>query len=80
MKVVTLDIKAIRKGEVILRKPATISLTETTTVADVKANVQNELKFNFEKEKEEFFYMSKELKDTDIVPYMSGNEYIIRYK
>lgn len=82
MKVVNLDIKVVKKGQdqLLSRKSVVIKPTETTTVADIKASVQDQIKFNLEKEKEEFFYMSKELKDTDIVKNMSGNEYIITYK
>ena len=82
MKVINLDIKIGKKGQdqLLSRKSVIIKPTETTTVADIKASVQDQLNFPFEKEKEEFFYMSKELKDTDIVPNMSGNEYIVTYK
>lgn len=82
MKVVNLDIKMLKKGDPQFsqRKSVIIKPTETTTVADIKNSVKDEIKFPFEKEKEEFFYMSKELKDTDIVPNMSGNEYIITFK
>lgn len=82
MKVVNLDIKVVKKGQdqLLSRKSVVIKPTETTTVADIKASVQDQIKFNLEKEKEEFFYMSKELKDTDIVKNMSGNEYIVTYK
>jgi hypothetical protein len=82
MKIVNLDIKVVKKGQdqLLSRKSVAIKPTETTTVADIKASVQDQLKFPFEKEKEEFFYMSKELKDTDIVKNMSGNEYIVTYK
>ena len=82
MKVVNLDIKMLKKSDTQFsqRKSVVIKPTETTTVADIKNIVKDEIKFPFEKEKEEFFYMSKELKDTDIVPNMSGNEYIITFK
>lgn len=82
MKVVNLDIKMLKKSDTQFsqRKSVVIKPTETTTVADIKNAVKDEIKFSFEKEKEEFFYMSKELKDTDIVPSMSGNEYIITFK
>jgi hypothetical protein len=82
MKVVNLDIKIGKKGQdqLLSRKSVVIKPTETTTVADIKASVQDQLNFPFEKEKEEFFYMSKQLKDTDIVKNMSGNEYIVTYK
>jgi hypothetical protein len=82
MKVVNLDIKMLKKNDnqFSQRKSVIIKPTETTTVADIKNAVKDEIKFPFEKEKEEFFYMSKELKDTDIVPSMSGNEYIITFK
>lgn len=83
MKVVNLDIKAIKKGlgGFLFRKSIIISPTETTTVNDIKNLVKDE--FNvipYEKDKEEFYYMSKKLNDTDIVPNMSGNEYIVIYK
>lgn len=82
MKVVNLDIKMLKKSDSQFsqRKSVVIKPTETTTVDDIKNAVKDEIKFPFEKEKEEFFYMSKELKDTDIVPNMSGNEYIITFK
>lgn len=80
MKVVNLDIKVYKKDQMLMRKSVVIKPTETTTVADIKNIVKDELNFPFEKEKEEFYYMSKELKDTDIVPNMSGNEYIVTYK
>ena len=82
MKIVNLDIKIGKKGrsQLLSRKSVEIKPTETTTVADIKNAVKDEINFPFEKEKEEFFYMSKELKDTDIVPNMSGNEYIITFK
>jgi hypothetical protein len=62
------------------RRSVIINPTETTTVADIKNAVKDEINLPFEKEKEEFWYMSKELKDTDIVPNMSGNEYIVTFK
>lgn len=82
MKVVNLDIKMLKKNDnqFSQRKSVVIKPTETTTVDDIKNAVKDEIKFPFEKEKEEFFYMSKELKDTDIVPSMSGNEYIVTFK
>lgn len=82
MKIVNLDIKIGKKGrsQLLSRKSVPIKPTETTTVADIKNAVKDEINFPFEKEKEEFFYMSKELKDTDIVPNMSGNEYIVTFK
>ena len=80
MKSVNLDIKSFRKGNLFFRKSVRIETTETTTVTDIKNSVQYVLKFPYEKEKEEFFYMSTELKDMDIVPSMSGNEYIVFYK
>lgn len=82
MKIVNLDIKIGKKGQsqLLSRKSVVIKPTETTTVADIKNAVKDEINFPFEKEKEEFYYMSKKLKDTDIVPNMSGNEYIITFK
>ena len=82
MKIVNLDIKMLKKSDrgFSRRKSVIINPTETTTVADIKNAVKDEINLPFEKEKEEFWYMSKELKDTDIVPNMSGNEYIVIFK
>jgi hypothetical protein len=82
MKVVNLDIKMLKKSDrgFSKRKSVIINPTETTTVADIKNAVKDEINLPFEKEKEEFWYMSKELKDTDVVPNMSGNEYIVTFK
>jgi hypothetical protein len=82
MKIVNLDIKMLKKSDrgFSKRKSVIINPTETTTVADIKNAVKDEINLPFEKEKEEFWYMSKELKDTDIVPNMSGNEYIVIFK
>ena len=82
MKVVNLDIKMLKKSDrgFSRRRSVIINPTETTTVADIKNAVKDEINLPFEKEKEEFWYMSKELKDTDIVPNMSGNEYIVTFK
>jgi len=82
MKIVNLDIKMLKKSDrgFSKRKSVIINPTEATTVADIKNAVKDEINLPFEKEKEEFWYMSKELKDTDIVPNMSGNEYIVTFK
>ena len=82
MKIVNLDIKMLKKSDrgFSRRMSVIINPTETTTVADIKNAVKDEINLPFEKEKEEFWYMSKELKDTDIVPNMSGNEYIVIFK
>jgi hypothetical protein len=82
MKIVNLDIKMLKKSDrgFSRRRSVIINPTETTTVADIKNAVKDEINLPFEKEKEEFWYMSKELKDTDVVPNMSGNEYVITFK
>lgn len=82
MSILNLDIKIGKKGkdQLLSRLSKSIQVTETTTVAQVKEMVKDEFNFPFEKESEQFNYMSKELKDTDIVPNKSGNEYIVTYK
>jgi hypothetical protein len=83
MKKVNLDIKMFKKSDkgFSQRKSVTIQPTETTTVAEIKNVAKGKLNYPFEIESEEFWYMDKQLKnDTDIVPNMSGNEYIITFK
>jgi hypothetical protein len=83
MKVVNLSIKMLKKSDKNFsqKRNVVIKPTETTTVVDIKNSVKDQLGFPFEIESEEFWYMSRQLKnDTDIVPNMSGNEYIITFK
>jgi len=78
----TLDVNTIviKDGQKIKRVPKSFSTNDVLTVEHIKSVIKGELKFPFEVVKEEFYYMSKELKDTDTAPFKSGNEFILTIK
>ena len=78
----TLDISAIvnKNGQKIKRITKSFNTDEPLTVGYIKGVFKGELVFPFEVVKEEFYYMSKELKDTDTAPFKSGNEFILTIK
>jgi len=78
----TLDVNTIVKkdGQKIKRVTKSFITDESLTVEHIKGVIKGELGFPFEMVKEEFYYMSKELKDTDVAPFKSGNEYILTIK
>ena len=78
----TLDVNTIVKkdGQKIKRVLKSFITVESLTVEHIKGVIKGELGFPFEMVKEEFYYMSKELKDTDIAQFKSGNEFILTIK
>lgn len=78
----TLDVNTIVKkdGQKIKRISKSFITDESMTVEHIKGVIKGELGFPFEVVKEEFYYMSKELKDTDIALFKSGNEFILTIK
>ncbi len=82
----TLDVNTIVKkdGQKIKRVSKSFITNESMTVEHIKGVIKGvikgELGFPFEVVKEEFYYMSKELKDTDTAPFKSGNEFILTIK
>ncbi len=78
----TLDVNTIVKkdGQKIKRTSKSFNANEPLTVEHIKGVIKGELGFPFEIVKEEFYYMSKELTDTDMAPFKSGNEFILTIK
>ena len=78
----TLDVSAIvnKDGHKVKRISKSFNSDEPLTVEHIKGVIKGELGFPFEIVKEEFYYMSKELKDTDTAPFKSGNEFILTIK
>ena len=78
----TLDVNTIVKkdGQKIKRTSKSFNTNEPLTVEHIKGVIKGELGFPFEVVKEEFYYMSKELTDTDMAPFKSGNEFILTIK
>lgn len=78
----TLDVNTIVKkdGQKIKRILKSFITDESMTVEHIKGVIKSELGFPFEVVKEEFYYMSKELKDTDIAQFKTGNKFILTIK
>lgn len=80
MKILDVNTIVIKDGKKFKRVSNSFNTDEPLTVEHIKGVIKGELGFPFEVVKEEFYYMSNELKDTDIAPFKSGNEFILRIK
>lgn len=80
MKTLDIEVTINRNTQKIKRIVKSFNTDEPLVVEHIKNVIKGELSFQFEVVKEEFWYMSKELKDTDTAPFKSGNEYIITIK
>lgn len=80
MKTLDIEVTINRNTQKIKRIVKSFNTDEPLTVEHIKGTIKGELGFPFEIVKEEFYYMSKELKDTDTAPFKSGNEFILTIK
>lgn len=80
MKILDVNTIVIKDGKKFKRVPKSFNTDEPLTVEDIKGVIKGELGFPFEVVKEQFYYMSTELKDTDTAPFKSGNEFILTIK
>jgi hypothetical protein len=78
----TLDVNTIvtKNGHKIKTISKTFNVDQPLTVEHIKGMIKGELRYSFEVVKEEFYYMSNELKDTDTVPIKSGNKFYLTIK
>ena len=78
-----LDVNTIvfnKNGKKIKKISKSFNTDEPLTVEHIKGVIKGELGFPFEVEKEQFYYMSNELNDTDTAPFKSGNKFILTIK
>lgn len=80
MKLLSIDVKIIKNNQSYKRFKKSFNTNDSLSVESVKGTIKNEIDFPHEIVKEEFYYMSKELKDSDVVPFLSGNEFILTIK
>lgn len=80
MKLLNIDVKIIKNNQSYKRFKKSFNTNDSLSVESVKGTIKNEIDFPHEIIKEEFYYMSKELKDSDVVPFLSGNEFILTIK
>jgi hypothetical protein len=80
MKILDVNTIVKKDGHKIKRVSKSFYGDQPLTVEYVKRVIKEDLGFPFEVVKEEFYYMSKELKETDGVPFKSGNEFILTIK
>ena len=78
----TLDVNTIvtKNGHKIKTISKTFIVDEPLTVEHIKGVIKGELGFPSEVVKEEFYYMSNELKDNDTAPIKSGNKFYLTIK
>lgn len=80
MKILDVNTIVYKNGHKIKRVSKSFNSDEPLVVEHIKNVIKNELGFPFEVVKEEFYYMSNKLENTDTAPFKSGNEYIITIK
>ncbi len=80
MKILDVDVNIIKNKERVRRFQKTFNTNEPITDEHVKKVIKDELKLPFEIVKEEFYYMSDELKNEDVLPFLSGNEFVLHIK
>ncbi len=80
MKTLNVDVNIIKNKQKVKRFQKTFNTNDPLTVEHVKNVIKGGLGFPFEIVKEEFYYMSDELKNEDVLPFLSGNEFILKIK
>jgi hypothetical protein len=80
MKTLNVDVNIIKNKQKVKRFQKTFNTNDSLTVEHVKNVVKEGLGFPFEIVKEEFYYMSDELKNEDVLPFLSGNKFILKIK
>lgn len=80
MKTLDIEVVIVKDNKKIKRQTKTFNVDESLNVSHVKDIFKNELNFPFEIVKEEFYYMSSELKDADTLPIKSGNKFYLIIK
>lgn len=78
----TLDVNTIvtKDGHKIKKISKTFKVDGPLTIEYIKGEIKKELNFPFEVVKEEFYYMSKELKEGETAPIKSGNKFYLTIK
>jgi hypothetical protein len=80
MKILDVNTIVKKDGQKIKRISKSFNTDEPLTVEHIKGVIKGEVGFPFEVVKEEFYYMSNELNDTDTAPFKSGNKFILTIK
>ncbi len=80
MKIFDVNTIVTKNGQKIKTVLKTFKTDEPLTVEHIKGVIKGELGFPFEVVKEEFYYMSNELKDTDTAPIKTGNKFYLTIK
>jgi hypothetical protein len=80
MKSFNLEVLIVKNEEKIKRYRKTFNVDEPLTIENIKSAVKEEIKFPHEIVKEQFFYMSSELKEGETAPIKSGNQFILTIK
>ena len=80
MKIFDVNTIITKNGHKIKTVLKTFKTDEPLTVEHIKGVIKSEFGFPFEVVKEEFYYMSNELKDTDTAPIKTGNKFYLTIK
>jgi hypothetical protein len=80
MKILDIDVLIVKNETKLKRYKKTFHVDQPLTIEHIKSVVKGEIGFPHEIVKEEFFYMSRELKEGETAPIKSGNQFILTIK
>jgi hypothetical protein len=80
MKILDIDVLIVKNETKLKRYKKTFHVDQPLTIEHIKSVIKEEIKFPHEIVKEEFFYMSRELKEGETAPIKSGNQFILTIK
>jgi hypothetical protein len=80
MKILDIDVLIVKNETKLKRYKKTFNVDQPLTIEHIKSVIKGEIEFPHEIVKEQFFYMSRELKEGETAPIKSGNQFILTIK
>jgi hypothetical protein len=80
MKILDIDVLIVKNETKLKRYKKTFHVDQPLTIEHIKSVIKGEIEFPHEIIKEQFFYMSRELKEGETAPIKSGNQFLLTIK
>jgi hypothetical protein len=80
MKILDIEVLIVKNETKLKKYKKTFNVDQPLTIEHIKSVIKGEIEFPHEIVKEEFFYMSRELKEGETAPIKSGNQFILTIK
>ena len=80
MKILDIEVLIVKNETKLKKYKKTFHVDQPLTIEHIKSVVKGEIEFPHEIVKEQFFYMSRELKEGETAPIKSGNQFLLTIK